>query len=284
MSQEKYDIFISYSRKDTAIADQICAALDSVGITYFIDRQGIGIGDKFVQIIVDKIDNSQYFLLLASENAYNARYTPKEIHYAINHKSSDSIIPYIIDNAPIPKVYEFLISDTNYLSIDQCPIETTFIDNLLKKLGRERVDKVTNIEKEITSQQPERKPVEKEKKLVREVNEETEITPQLTDREKYLLSLPDEDIAKFIKKGKYGYRLKSTGEVVIPLKYDYAVSFCEGLAVVQLNGRRGYIDKTGNEVIPLEYDDAWPFCEGKALVNILGVSFYIDKNGNRVEE
>ena len=40
----KYDVFISYSRKDTPITDQICAAFDRAGISYFIDRQGIGGG------------------------------------------------------------------------------------------------------------------------------------------------------------------------------------------------------------------------------------------------
>ena len=41
---QKYDVFISYSRKDTEIAERICAALQNNGITYFIDRQGIGGG------------------------------------------------------------------------------------------------------------------------------------------------------------------------------------------------------------------------------------------------
>lgn len=36
-----YDVFISYSRKDMAVADEITRALDAAGISYFIDRQGI---------------------------------------------------------------------------------------------------------------------------------------------------------------------------------------------------------------------------------------------------
>ena len=44
MAQEKkYDVFISYSRKDSAIADEIRKAFDQVGITYFIDREEIKI-------------------------------------------------------------------------------------------------------------------------------------------------------------------------------------------------------------------------------------------------
>ena len=41
------DVFISYSRKDMAVADRICAAFDKAGISYFIDRQGIGGGMEF---------------------------------------------------------------------------------------------------------------------------------------------------------------------------------------------------------------------------------------------
>jgi len=32
MKDYKYDVFISYSRKDTAVTDRICAALDRQGI------------------------------------------------------------------------------------------------------------------------------------------------------------------------------------------------------------------------------------------------------------
>ena len=32
-------------------------------------------------------------------------------------------------------------------------------------------------------------------------------------------------------------------------KYDYAQSFCEGLAIVGLNNKWGFIDKTGKVII-----------------------------------
>jgi len=46
--------------------------------------------------------------------------------------------------------------------------------------------------------------------------------------------------------GKYGY-VDKTGKEVIPLKYDYADSFREGLARAKLNGKWGYIDRWGRE-------------------------------------
>lgn len=65
----KYDVFISYSRKDTAVADRVCRAFDRAGISYFIDRQGIGGGFEFPRVLAENIVGARLFLLLASENA-----------------------------------------------------------------------------------------------------------------------------------------------------------------------------------------------------------------------
>ncbi len=63
--------------------------------------------------------------------------------------------------------------------------------------------------------------------------------------------------------GDYIFNLK-TGEIID--EFNYIASFSDGLAVVrkgdQETGKYGYIDKTGKVVIPLEYDLAWGFSEG----------------------
>lgn len=59
-------------------------------------------------------------------------------------------------------------------------------------------------------------------------------------------------------------------------------SFSEGLAIVELHGKMGYIDKEGNEVIPFKYDHAENFKDGIALVKENAKYGYIDKNGNEV--
>ena len=49
-----FDVLISYSRKDTAIADRICAAFDKTGISYFIDRQCADGGFEFPVVLAKK--------------------------------------------------------------------------------------------------------------------------------------------------------------------------------------------------------------------------------------
>ena len=105
------------------------------------------------------------------------------------------------------------------------------------------------------------------------------------ERQKQLLSTPDENIEKYKdEKDKFGFRIKSTGEVIVLPKYDNARSFSEGLAAVKLNGKYGFIDKTGKEIIPLIYDNVWvwDFNEGLAKVKLNGKWFYIDKNGKEI--
>lgn len=81
---------------------------------------------------------------------------------------------------------------------------------------------------------------------------------------------------------KYGYKLKTTGEILIPAKYDYAWSFREGLAHVRSNGKFGFVDKLGKEVIPLKYDLADFFREGLTIVELDAKYGFIDKSGNVV--
>lgn len=110
--ENKYDVFISYSRKDTRIADKICEVLDARGIKYFIDRKGVYSGDQFLQVLAESILNSQLFLLLCSRNSYESEYTQKEINFAIQQKRT--IIPYIIDDFPMPPLYRLAFANLNY--------------------------------------------------------------------------------------------------------------------------------------------------------------------------
>ena len=82
---------------------------------------------------------------------------------------------------------------------------------------------------------------------------------------------------------KYGF-VDKKGKEVIPLKYDYAKNFSEGLTFVILNRKWGFINNEGEEVIPLIYDVFYDtkdlkFSEGLAKVILIGKWGFVDKNG-----
>lgn len=136
----KYDVFISYSRKDLVVADKICDVLDKAGVSYFIDRQGIGGGMEFPKVIATAIKESELFLFLASENSYSSKFTTSEITFAFNKKQKNQLLPYVIDLSPLPDELEFVFSCINIRNIKEHPIETTLVEDILDLLGRNKVN------------------------------------------------------------------------------------------------------------------------------------------------
>lgn len=82
---------------------------------------------------------------------------------------------------------------------------------------------------------------------------------------------------------KFGY-LDKFGKIVIPIIYENAYDFSEGLAFVQKKRKWGFIDKNGRTVIPFIYDTSSgaSFHNGIAAVKKDGKSGMIDKSGNIV--
>ena len=77
---------------------------------------------------------------------------------------------------------------------------------------------------------------------------------------------------------KYGY-IDVLGKLTIPLEYDFAGWFANNLAPVCKNGKYGYIDKGNNLIIPFQFDKAMDFSEGLAAVKKENQWFFIDTNG-----
>lgn len=131
----KFDVFISYSRKDMLVAERICAALEKQNISYFIDRRGIRGAMEFPSVLAEAIQNSKIMLFLASKNSYDSRFTNKEVTFALNEKPSGSLLPYIIDNSVLPTFLRFTFSDINIRTMEEHPIETVLMHDLCQLLG-----------------------------------------------------------------------------------------------------------------------------------------------------
>lgn len=249
MSQEKYEVFICYSRKDIAIVDKICAALENEKISYFIDRKGLEENNETLKSLSKIMANSELFLLVASENSYGSDFILDQIREA---QFNAPMVSYVIDGARLPLEIDDLFGFMDWYNIDDHPIDTGLMDNLVRMLGRGY-----------------RKSV-------------------LTEREKYLLALPDDEFVRVKETDKfgdrYGYKLKSTGEVIIPIKYNHCdLHFHEGLAKVKNRSYEGFVDKTGEEVVPLEYYRVNAFSEGLAAVwPTDGGCGFVDRTGKVV--
>lgn len=95
----KYDVFISYSRKDALIAEKLADTLQGIGFKVWYDQKGILSGDTFKRVIVNAISDSMIVLFLSSINSNRySSWTAKEVGIAIEeHKK---IIPIRLDNTP----------------------------------------------------------------------------------------------------------------------------------------------------------------------------------------
>jgi len=132
----KYDVFISYSRKDKEIADEIIQVLDKYGITYFIDRRGISGGRSFPDVIAKAILDSEVVLFLASKNSYKSPYTLNEIAFALEKRKQ--CIPYIIDRSTLPDGLQLTLAATNWRRIEQHPVDSVLVNDIFEKFDREK--------------------------------------------------------------------------------------------------------------------------------------------------
>ena len=142
----KYDVFISYSRKDQAVVDEIAQLLDENSITYWLDTKKIHMGSSFMADIVDAIENSTMTLFISSSDSNHSIYTAKEVALAFN--AGKYIIPYKIDDSSFSKNLQFVMTDLN--CIDAIPFSIqkarALVADIKSLLYGERKDEILNIQ------------------------------------------------------------------------------------------------------------------------------------------
>lgn len=97
----KYDVFISYSRKDLNVVEKFVKDLKVriPKLTYWFDLTGIESGEEFDEKIIKAIDNSAYVLYFLSPNSMNSRWTKEEVMYAKN--CGKKVIPVLLNGATL---------------------------------------------------------------------------------------------------------------------------------------------------------------------------------------
>lgn len=90
-----------------------------------------------------------------------------------------------------------------------------------------------------------------------------------------------EGLARVKIKLKWGF-IDTTGNVVVPLKYNEVTNFDGGIAKVRVGTKWGLVDNKGTVLIKPTFDAIFEFIDGKAKVLIEGEEFYTNKQGVRV--
>jgi hypothetical protein len=93
----KYDIFISYSRRDTALVNEFYDRLVALGYSVWIDKDGIESGDAFKKVIVNAIKESRLLVFFSSASSNASTWTAKEIGVAV--MEGVPIVPVKLDKS-----------------------------------------------------------------------------------------------------------------------------------------------------------------------------------------
>jgi hypothetical protein len=105
LRKKKYDVYISYSHKDTEWVDkELIPHLKKARISIFVDSSNLKPGDQWTQILSQGILESRSVLLVVSESYFASQFTQKELESAINQSKVDgtAIIPVRIYQVRIP--------------------------------------------------------------------------------------------------------------------------------------------------------------------------------------
>ena len=144
----EYDVFISYSRKDSGLVLEIAEELSESGYNVWIDQDGIESGDAFKSVIVKAIKKSNLFLFFSSKTANESLWTVKEVNMAVHLKKY--IIPVKLDDTEYNDSLLFDLVGLDYISYFENPSKglRDILRSVKKHLGESEID-VKKVKEEI---------------------------------------------------------------------------------------------------------------------------------------
>lgn len=174
----KYDVFISYSRKDyvdkvgnplegNAISE-LLDFLDKNNVTYWFDKDGISGGSEFLEVITDAITDSKMMVFVSSQHSNASFWTTGEIFEALEQEML--IVPFKIDNSEYNKKFRLMMRPLDFIEYFANP-EIAF-DSLLKAINlcNEEYDKAVAEE---VRREEEEKAKQRKAELLEEISTES---------------------------------------------------------------------------------------------------------------
>jgi hypothetical protein len=126
-----HDVFISYSHEDKAVADAICATLESHSIRCWVAPRDVLPGENYPAAIINAIDQCKIMVIVYSSKSNNSDHVIRELTKAVS--SGAIIIPFRIEDVPLSKDMEYLIGIPHWLDALTPPLEQ-HIDRLVQTI------------------------------------------------------------------------------------------------------------------------------------------------------
>ena len=109
------DIFISYSRRDTAIVEKFVTALTQAGLKIWIDREDILAGNSWRLQIVEAIDTCDAFVLMLSGNSAISTNVHKEVILA--QDSGRAIFVVMLEPVKPPAEIRYQLAGLQFIDV-----------------------------------------------------------------------------------------------------------------------------------------------------------------------
>lgn len=106
-------VFVSYSRKDSTRVQQAVALLEAGGAEVFRDVDDIRFGDRWEDVIKDKLAEAERVLVFWSQNAQTSEWVGRE--WAIALEMGKRLVPVLLDRTPLPPALGQFHALTNFL-------------------------------------------------------------------------------------------------------------------------------------------------------------------------
>lgn len=140
MEKPKYDVFISYSRKDLELVKEIKAEIDRlVGINCWMDLDGIESGEQFEDVIINAICKCDTILFMMSANSMQSEWALDELDFSKHEKKR--IVLVSIDNAEMSGKFYFRYHKYDTITWNNNPQREKLIRNLKSWIEIEQKEK-----------------------------------------------------------------------------------------------------------------------------------------------
>lgn len=116
--QQQRVAFISHSSKDKPFVRKLAADLVASGVKVWIDEQRILVGDSIPEKIAQGLAESDFFLIVVSQNSVASAWVQKELSSALVHEielRKVTVLPIKLDGSPMPDtIHDKLYADFSH--------------------------------------------------------------------------------------------------------------------------------------------------------------------------